>query len=86
MPMFIAASSGEYYVDPNLGCIKDAFKVTCDFKTGETCIYPSKAMLEKKKWVQSAQDGFKWMVDELTKEKVTFTVLPRKKGPTFEKL
>lgn len=52
--------------------MKDAFRVTCDFKTGETCIYPNKATLERKKWVQSAQDGFKWMVEELTNEKVTF--------------
>ena len=63
---------GDYWVDPNLGCVSDAFKVTCDFKSGETCIYPKKTMFEKKKWVQSGSDGFRWMMEELVKEKVDY--------------
>lgn len=34
---------GEYWVDPNQGCIGDALKVYCNFTAGgETCIYPDK--------------------------------------------
>lgn len=34
---------GEYWIDPNQGCIGDAIKVVCNFTAGgETCIYPDK--------------------------------------------
>lgn len=34
---------GEYWIDPNQGCIGDSFKVYCNFTAGgETCIYPDK--------------------------------------------
>lgn len=34
---------GEYWIDPNMGCKGDAFKVYCNFTAGgETCIYPDK--------------------------------------------
>lgn len=34
---------GEYWVDPNMGCKGDSFKVYCNFTAGgETCIYPDK--------------------------------------------
>ncbi|KAI5092545.1 collagen alpha-1(XI) chain, partial [Silurus meridionalis] len=34
---------GEYWIDPNMGCKGDAFKVLCNFTAGgETCIYPDK--------------------------------------------
>uniref|UniRef100_A0A3Q3NPY9 Collagen alpha-2(XI) chain-like n=1 Tax=Labrus bergylta TaxID=56723 RepID=A0A3Q3NPY9_9LABR len=33
---------GEYWIDPNQGCSRDAFKVFCNFTNGaETCLYPS---------------------------------------------
>lgn len=35
--------SGEYWIDPNMGCKGDSFKVYCNFTAaGETCIYPDK--------------------------------------------
>lgn len=34
---------GEYWIDPNQGCIGDTIKVFCNFTAGgETCIYPDK--------------------------------------------
>ena len=63
---------GEFFVDPNLGCNGDAFKVTCDFKTGETCIYPTKTNFERSKWVKSGLDGFRWFMEEIAQEKVRF--------------
>uniref|UniRef100_A0A9J7ZRB4 Collagen, type XI, alpha 1b n=1 Tax=Cyprinus carpio carpio TaxID=630221 RepID=A0A9J7ZRB4_CYPCA len=34
---------GHYWIDPNMGCMGDAFKVYCNFTSGgETCIYPDK--------------------------------------------
>ncbi|KAL8183732.1 UNVERIFIED_CONTAM: Collagen alpha-2(V) chain [Gekko kuhli] len=37
--------SGEYWVDPNQGCVEDAIKVFCNMESGETCIpaNPAKA-------------------------------------------
>lgn len=36
-------TDGEYWIDPNMGCIGDSFKVYCNFTAGgETCIYPDK--------------------------------------------
>uniref|UniRef100_A0A665W0A7 Procollagen, type V, alpha 1 n=1 Tax=Echeneis naucrates TaxID=173247 RepID=A0A665W0A7_ECHNA len=34
---------GEYWIDPNQGCSRDAFKVYCNFTAGgESCIFPDK--------------------------------------------
>lgn len=34
---------GHYWIDPNMGCMGDAFRVYCNFTSGgETCIYPDK--------------------------------------------
>lgn len=42
--MYVSVSLlGEYWIDPNQGCIGDTIKVFCNFTAGgETCIYPDK--------------------------------------------
>lgn len=69
---FTELKNGEYFVDPNMGCVNDAFKVYCNFTSGETCLYPKRTMYEKKKWVDSGKDGFRWMMEELAQEKVDY--------------
>lgn len=37
------SAAGEYWIDPNQGCARDALKVFCNFTAGgETCLYPDK--------------------------------------------
>ena len=43
-------SSGEYWVDPNLGSTADAIKAFCNMESGETCVTPTIASLPKKNW------------------------------------
>jgi len=58
--------SGEYFIDPNQGFEGDRFKAMCDFKTTtETCIYPTKTMFQKKNWVSSGKDSWRWFLDDL---------------------
>ena len=85
--------SGYYWIDPNLGAKNDAFKVYCNFTSGESCIYPKTSMQQKKKWVDGNKDGFKWMVGDLLKEKVIeignilhtrIFLIPDDKCSTFE--
>ena len=35
--------AGEYWIDPNEGCTKDASKVYCDFQKKATCVHPKQA-------------------------------------------
>uniref|UniRef100_A0A674PK38 Collagen, type XI, alpha 2 n=1 Tax=Takifugu rubripes TaxID=31033 RepID=A0A674PK38_TAKRU len=42
---------GEYWIDPNQGCSRDAFKVFCNFTKGaETCLYPSQSISTMNSW------------------------------------
>ena len=37
------SAAGEYWIDPNQGCARDALRVFCNFTAGgETCLYPDK--------------------------------------------
>ena len=57
---------GEFSIDPNQGYSGDRFKAMCDFEsTGETCIYPTKTMFEKKDWVSKGTDGWRWFLRDL---------------------
>uniref|UniRef100_A0A8C4J5Y9 Fibrillar collagen NC1 domain-containing protein n=1 Tax=Dromaius novaehollandiae TaxID=8790 RepID=A0A8C4J5Y9_DRONO len=39
----LPAFPGEYWIDPNQGCSRDAFRVFCNFTAGgETCLFPDK--------------------------------------------
>jgi len=42
--------SGEYWIDPNQGSIKDAIKVFCNMESGETCISANPANIPRKSW------------------------------------
>ena len=59
---------GEYHLDPNGGSKWDEFSATCDFEMEkkETCIYPTKATFEKKKWVpNTSTDSWQWFLRDL---------------------
>lgn len=42
--------SGEYWIDPNQGSIKDAIRVFCNMDSGETCISANPANIPSKAW------------------------------------
>lgn len=58
--------TGQYWIDPNGGEVKDAILVYCDMATGGSCIYPkpmeSKDITykgdEKEAWLSEMEDGF----------------------------
>ncbi|KAL7988098.1 hypothetical protein Chor_007017, partial [Crotalus horridus] len=55
---------GEYWIDPNQGCSRDAFKVYCNFTAGgETCLFPDKKF-EAFSYVDA--DGNPVLVTQLT--------------------
>jgi len=52
-------STGDYWVDPNLGSSADAIKVFCNMETGETCVKPSTPKIPRKNWWSSKGKGLK---------------------------
>lgn len=70
--------SGTYYLDPNLGAQGDNFTAHCEFtpKTSETCIYPTKASFDKKKWVPQGKDGFRWFLRDIAVDEEVSAVDP----------
>ncbi|KAI1237020.1 hypothetical protein IHE44_0014273 [Lamprotornis superbus] len=51
--------SGEYWIDPNQGCVEDAIKVYCNMETGETCISANPATVPRKTWWASKSSDLK---------------------------
>lgn len=45
--------SGEYWIDPNEGSIRDAIQVYCNMEMGETCIHANPASIPRKNWWSS---------------------------------
>lgn len=54
--MFLA---GEYWIDPNQGCVEDAIKVYCNMETGETCISAIPSTVPRKTWWASRSSDLK---------------------------
>ncbi len=46
-------STGDYWVDPNVGSAADSIKVFCNMETGETCVKPSTPKIPRKNWWSS---------------------------------
>ncbi|MEQ2167375.1 hypothetical protein GOODEAATRI_003593 [Goodea atripinnis] len=54
----------DYWIDPNQGCHRDAFKAFCNFTAqGETCLYPDKKF---QSFSYSASDGVSIHIVQLT--------------------
>lgn len=50
---------GEYWIDPNQGCVEDAIKVYCNMETGETCISANPSTVPRKTWWASKSSDLK---------------------------
>lgn len=50
---------GEYWIDPNQGCVEDAIKVYCNMETGETCISAIPSTVPRKTWWASRSSDLK---------------------------
>lgn len=67
LPIYIFLLLGNYWIDPNGGCINDAVKVFCNFSSDQvkTCITPSNKQVDIKAWSGSSiwfsalEGGFK---------------------------
>lgn len=46
----VEAESGYYWVDPNLGCQKDAIQVYCEAETGATCVPSTNNVVSNMTW------------------------------------
>lgn len=57
-------SSGEYWVDPNEGDVKDAIMVHCDMEHKATCVLPQPSMTDEFDWVGRAT-GMVWLGEDI---------------------
>lgn len=53
------AFTGEYWIDPNQGCVEDAIKAFCNMETGESCIAAKPAIIPRKTWWTSRSSDLK---------------------------
>lgn len=52
------SAAGEYWIDPNQGCARDALRVFCNFTAGgETCLYPDKKFETVSAWRSGGETG-----------------------------
>lgn len=56
--------SGEYWVDPNEGDIKDAIVVHCDMEHKATCVLPQPSMTDEFNWV-GRSSGLVWLGEDI---------------------
>lgn len=56
--------SGEYWVDPNEGDIKDAIVVHCDMEHKATCVLPQPSMTQEFNWVGRGS-GITWLGEDI---------------------
>ena len=69
-PLPTGSAAGEYWIDPNQGCARDALRVFCNFTAGgETCLYPDK----KFETVSTCVGGWEWSVEGGTGKYLTHT-------------
>ena len=56
--------SGEYWVDPNEGDVKDAIVVHCDMEHKATCVLPQPTMTQEYNWVGRSA-GMAWLGEDI---------------------
>lgn len=57
--LYFVCFAGEYWIDPNQGCVEDAIKVYCNMETGETCISANPSSIPRKTWWTSRSADLK---------------------------
>lgn len=65
--------SGFYMIDPNSGRASDAIQVRCDMEQLETCVQPSMAQFERKRWTERDHSGQYFMDDINGKKEFMYT-------------
>lgn len=69
-PLPTGSAAGEYWIDPNQGCARDALRVFCNFTAGgETCLYPDK----KFEIVSNCVGGWEGLVEGGARKYLTHT-------------
>lgn len=56
--------SGEYWVDPNEGDVKDAIVVHCDMEQKATCVLAQPSMTQEYNWV-GGSNGITWLGEDI---------------------